>query len=103
MTQPHHMVTIKLEGNYDFDGFDCRGRDKILCDGCRLRFLCLSERNEIHIPQGVVKQYRIKDLRSVVKYMFGEGKIPYVIGEHQRINPSGETETKLVMRIKNEE
>lgn len=100
MTQPQHrMVTITLEGNSDFDGFDCRGRDRNLCDGCRLRFLCLSERNGIQISQGVVKRYRIKDLRSVVKYMFSEGRISYKIEEHQRTTPSGETETRLVMRV----
>jgi hypothetical protein len=102
MTQPRQrMVTITLGGNSDFDGFDCRGRVKSLCDGCRLRFLCLSERDEIQIPQEVVKQNKIKDLRSVVKYMFSEGRIPYEIGEHKRTNPSGETETRLVMRVKN--
>ena len=101
MTQPKHTVTITLEGSSDFDGFDCRGRAKNLCDGCRLRFLCLSERNIIQIPQEVVKQHKIKDLRSIVKYMFGEGRIPYEIGEYQRTNPSGEVETRLMMRIKN--
>lgn len=101
MNQPHQrMVTITLGGNSDFDGFDCRGREKNLCDGCRLRFLCLSERDMIQIPQEIVKQNRIKDLRSVVKYMFSEGKIPYEIGEHKRTNPSGGTETRLVMRVK---
>jgi len=93
-------VTIKLEGNQEFNGFDCRGRRKSLCDGCRLRFLCLSERNEIQIPQDTIKRYKIKDLRSVAKYMFSEGKIPYEIEEQQRTTPSGETETKLVMRVK---
>lgn len=88
---------ITLEGNSDFDGFECRGR---ICDGCRLRFLCLSERDEIQISQEIVKKYKIKDLKSVVKYMFGEGKISYEIEEHQRTTPSGETETRLVMRKK---
>ncbi len=97
----HRTVTILLEGSSDFDGFDCRGRDKALCDGCRLRFLCLSERNEIRIPQDVVTYYKIKDLSSVVRYMFGEGKIPYEIGEHISTTPSGETRRKLVMRVKN--
>ena len=95
-----HMVTIKLEGDMDFDGFDCRGRGKKLCDGCRLRFLCLSERDEIYISQEIVKQHNIKDLRSVVKYMFSEGRIAYEIKEHQRTTPSGDTETRLVMRVK---
>ena len=96
-----NMVTITLEGNSDFYGFDCRGKNRSLCDGCRLRFLCLSERDSVQIPQDVVKQNKIKDLRSVVKYMFSEGRIPYEIGEHERTTPSGETETRLVMRVKN--
>lgn len=100
MIQPRHCITITLEGNYEFDGFDCRGQNKSLCDGCRLRFLCLSERNTIQIPQAVVKQYKIKDLKSVVKYMFSEGRISYKIEEHQRTTPSGKTETRLVMRVK---
>ena len=95
-------ITITLEGNSNFDGFDCRGRDKVLCDGCRLRFLCLSERDNILIPQDVVARHEIKDLKSMVKYMFSEGRISYELEEHQRTSPSGETETRLVMRGKNE-
>ena len=98
MTQK--MVAIKLEGNSDFDGLYCFGRQRSLCDGCRLRFLCLSERNEIQISQDVVALHKIKDLKSVAKYMFGEGRIPYEIGEHRRTTPSGETDTRLVMRVK---
>ena len=93
-------ITITLEGNSNFDGFDCRGRDKVLCDGCRLRFLCLSERDNILIPQDVVARHGIKDLKSMVKYMFSEGRISYELEEHQRTSPSGETETRLVMREK---
>lgn len=93
-------VTIQLEGSSDFEGFDCRGRIKLLCDGCKLRFLCLSERDRVTISQDIVKQYKIKNLRSLVKYMFSEGKILYEIGEHRRTTPSGETETKVVMRVK---
>jgi len=101
MTQPQHkIVTITLEGNRDFDGFDCRGRVKSLCDGCRLRFLCLSERDNIQISSEIIKEHKIKDLKSVVNYMFGEGRIPYEIKESTRTTPSGDTETRLIMRAK---
>ena len=68
-------VTITLEGNWEFAGFDCRGRDKGLCDGCRLRFQCLSERNDLRIPVELVDSYKIRDLKSLVSFMFSEGKI----------------------------
>lgn len=91
------VVTIRLEGKSDFRGFDCRGRHKHLCDGCRLRFMCLSERNEIMIPLDVIKKHKIGDLKSLALYMFGEGRVNYEVNEH----PSFGT-TKLVMRVKNE-
>jgi len=95
------QVVIRLGGNADFkNGFNCQGQAKELCDGCRLRFVCLSERNEIRIPKETVKKYKIKDLRSMAKYMFGEGKIPYEIEKRKFTTPSGEVETRLVMRIK---
>jgi len=69
------MITIVLEGNFDFAGFDCRGVETGLCNGCRLRFQCLSERDEIEIPAKLVEQHSINDLKSLVAFMFCEGKI----------------------------
>ncbi len=83
VTQPTH-VTIRLEGDTKFDGFDCRGRSKRLCDGCRLRFLCLSERNVVIIPIDVVTRHKIKDMKSLVAYIFGEGKISYELKENSK-------------------
>ncbi len=76
LAQPTH-VTIKLEGDTKFEGFNCRGRSRRLCDGCRLRFLCLSEKHIVVIPIDVVKKHKIKDMRSLVTYIFGEGRISY--------------------------
>lgn len=94
------IVKILLEGNSDFDGFDCRGRVKVMCDGCKLRFRCLSERDKVIIPQDVVKRHKIKNLESLCRYMFSEGRIPYEIGTHRRTTPSGKIETKIIMRVK---
>ena len=76
VAQPTH-VTIRLEGDTKFEGFSCRGRSKRLCDGCRLRFLCLSEKHTVIIPIETVKKHKIKDMKSLVDYIFGEGKIGY--------------------------
>ena len=85
MVRQSQSVTITLEGNREFDGFDCRGRSSNLCDGCRLRFLCLSERDRVDIPFDLVKKYKIKDMRSLVAYMYGEGKVSYELREHSKI------------------
>ena len=95
-----NSVTITLEDDYldnPFEGFDCRGRIKNLCDGCRLRFKCLSERNEVQISADVIKKYDITDLRSVVAYMFGEGRINYTI--HEDRTDTGNGNIKLAMVV----
>lgn len=94
------VVTIKLEGNFEFAGFDCHGGKKNLCDGCRLRFQCLSERDVIEISSAVVDEHKIIDLESVVRYMFSEGRIPYELEEYKRHSSTGEIETRLAMRKK---
>jgi hypothetical protein len=93
------IVTIKFASDENFKGFDCRGRDEAICDGCRLRFLCLSERDEITVPLNLIKEYNITttSVTSLVKYMFGEGRVKYVITGHT--NPTTK-ETKPVMRLK---
>ncbi len=90
------IVTIKLASDETFKGFDCRGRDKAICDGCRLRFLCLSERNEITVPLNLIKEHNITDIPSLVDYMFGEGRISYTVTGHK--DPITK-ETKPVMRL----
>lgn len=78
-------VSIRLEDSKEFDSFDCRGRSMNLCDGCRLRFLCLSERNIVTIPLTIIKKEKIQDMKTLVAYMFGEGKVSYELREHSKI------------------
>ncbi|MFA7101265.1 MAG: hypothetical protein WC196_05995 [Bacilli bacterium] len=90
------IVTIYLASDANFKGFDCRGRDKAMCDGCRLRFLCLSERDAITVPLELIKEHNITNVPSLVDYMFGEGRVSYTITKHT--NPTTK-ETKPVMRL----
>ncbi len=99
-SQPKRMVTIKLEGNDKFEGFDCRGRTKNLCDGCRLRFSCLSERDVVTVTVTQIKRHKITDLKSLVTFMFGEGKISYELSEHSSPIYGGGVQTRFVMRMK---
>ena len=97
------VVTIRLEGVKEFEGFDCRGQEKNLCHGCRLRFKCLTDRNEVIIPKRVVTRRKLTDLASVTKYMFSEGKISYTIAPQVYLDYDGDKQEKLVMRLKNNE
>ena len=96
------VVVIRLEGVPEFDGFDCRGQEKNLCVGCRLRFKCLTDRNEVIISNTIVKRRKLKDLESVAKYMFSEGKISYELSPQVTLDYNGDKHQKLVMRLKND-
>jgi hypothetical protein len=71
------MMTI-VHINYR-QAFECSGRDAHICHGCKLRFQCLTEATEISILPDTIKKFKINDLSSAVKYMFGEGIIKYEI------------------------
>ncbi len=96
------VVVIRLEGVTEFEGFDCRGQEKNLCRGCRLRFKCLTDRDEIWIPKAIVKRRKLSDLQSVAKYMFSEGKITYDITPQVTLDYNGDRHEKLAMRLKND-
>lgn len=96
------VIVIRLEGVPEFEGFDCRGQEKNLCRGCRLRFKCLTDRNEVTISKAIVRRRKLSDLESVAKYMFSEGKISYDISPQVTLDYNGEKHEKLAMRIKNE-
>jgi len=104
------MVTIKLElpkvtHNHDIitttERFDCRGREKYLCVGCRLRFKCLSERNEVFISQEMALEHGIKDLKGLAEYMFGEGRINYTMSKHDSYVATGKDVVKVDKSDKN--
>lgn len=53
----------------------CKGRDSNLCDQCKLRFLCLSEKKEIVVPKDIIVKNKIIDFNSLISYMFSEETI----------------------------
>lgn len=91
------VVSIVLESVEKGGTFDCRGRDKGICDGCKLRFKCLTEQQEVKISEAEVKKHKLTNLRNLVHYMFDEGKIPYEITEIDR-----EFGKRLMMKVKND-
>lgn len=95
------VVTIKFEGNKG--SFDCRGQAMNICYGCRLRFKCLTQLDEIIIPQKTVEKYKlgddIIDIIVMAQFLFGEGKVKYNIIPQTTLDYNGEKYQKLVARL----
>ena len=93
-------ITIRLENTIKPAGFICRGREKNLCHGCTLRFQCLTDRNEIVIPQTVIAAKKINSLESLVKYMFSDGQVELYEDVQTTIVQDGKKQSTFVMRVK---
>ena len=52
--------------------FSCYGRERKLCSGCHLRFMCATELDEIVIEPEVIKKNNLCNLNSIAKYMFSK-------------------------------
>lgn len=93
-------ITIRLENTAKPAGFMCRGKEKDLCHGCTLRFQCLTDRNEIVIPETVVVAKEINSLKSLAEYMFGGGQVELYEDVQTTIVQGRRKHEAIVMRVK---